>query len=382
MSAKSIKILLIEAKSSDANLVLDLLKEIHEAKPALSWVKSLSEGLVAIAEGNFEVVLLASNLLDSGGLIRIHSMIEVHPPLTFIILTERDDECITLMASQAAVEECLAKGKFLGAMLSHSIQRALERRRIQQELSEKNQELEDIIRNFHNLITVLTEGILIVDENRKIKYANPVAQDILGFQVDVLAGIPFNYPVGIDSVVEAEIPRNKFPTCFVEFRATSVLWERKVAQLVSIRDITTQKWVMNALLQSEKQNRAMRGKTQKILDNTPAILVGLDGKGYVTFINKKGREALGYEEKDILGKKWYDNFIPPRCRQEACSLFNRILTGEMENHEYCENKILTREGEERLISWHNTCLKDEEGKYLGIVCMGEDITGRACWGAL
>ena len=39
-----------------------------------------------------------------------------------------------------------------------------------------------------------------------------------------------------------------------------------------------------------------------------------------------------------------------------------------------EARLLTRDGSERLIAWHNTPMLDVEGRVTGITCLGEDIT--------
>ena len=38
--------------------------------------------------------------------------------------------------------------------------------------------------------------------------------------------------------------------------------------------------------------------------------------------------------------------------------------------------MVTKNGEERIVSWHNTVLRDESGKINGILGSGEDITKR------
>jgi light-regulated signal transduction histidine kinase (bacteriophytochrome) len=44
--------------------------------------------------------------------------------------------------------------------------------------------------------------------------------------------------------------------------------------------------------------------------------------------------------------------------------------------EYFENAVLTKSGAVRVIAWHNTVLKDEEGNIVGTLSSGEDITER------
>ncbi|HIE41131.1 MAG TPA: PAS domain-containing sensor histidine kinase, partial [Candidatus Aenigmarchaeota archaeon] len=83
---------------------------------------------------------------------------------------------------------------------------------------------------------------------------------------------------------------------------------------------------------------------------------------------------LGYAESEIIGKNWFDSFIPPLYRKQIKEVSTRIFKGELESFEYNENPVLTKSGKERLIAWHNTILKDESGKVTGHLSSGEDIT--------
>ncbi|GAI47715.1 unnamed protein product, partial [marine sediment metagenome] len=52
------------------------------------------------------------------------------------------------------------------------------------------------------------------------------------------------------------------------------------------------------------------------------------------------------------------------------------MAGKIKPVEYFENPVVTRNGEERLIAWHNAVLKDEEGNIIATLSSGEDITER------
>ena len=45
--------------------------------------------------------------------------------------------------------------------------------------------------------------------------------------------------------------------------------------------------------------------------------------------NKKGCEVLGYEEDEILGRNWFDSFIPESIREELRTLFSKMIEGEV-----------------------------------------------------
>ena len=113
---------------------------------------------------------------------------------------------------------------------------------------------------------------------------------------------------------------------------------------------------------------------QRYLDIAGVIFVVINTKQKVTLINKKGGEVLGYTEKEILGKNWFDNFIPQSKRDEVRAIFNNLMAGVIEPYEYSENPVLTKSGEERLIAWHNTVITDDTGTIIETLSSEEDIT--------
>jgi len=69
-----------------------------------------------------------------------------------------------------------------------------------------------------------------------------------------------------------------------------------------------------------------------------------------------------------------ENAVADRTRelQEACE----ELGCEIEPVEYHENPVLTQQGEQRLIAWRNTVLRSDEGRIVGTLSSGADITER------
>jgi len=126
----------------------------------------------------------------------------------------------------------------------------------------------------------------------------------------------------------------------------------------------------------EEKLREERDRAQKYLDVVGVIIliVGADQK--VRLINKKGCEILGYGEREILGRNWFDSFVPERVRSEVAATFQKLKSGEIESAKGFENPILAKNGEEKIISWHNTFLRDEKGYITAILTSGEDITDR------
>jgi PAS domain S-box-containing protein len=128
---------------------------------------------------------------------------------------------------------------------------------------------------------------------------------------------------------------------------------------------------------AEEELRQERDKAQKYLDMAGVMLVLIGTNQKVNLINIRGCQILGYKrEEDILGRNWFDNFLPRRARREAKEAFNKLVAGEVELVEHHERPVLTRDGRERTIAWHNTVLRDESGKITALLSSGEDITER------
>ncbi|MGE5234886.1 MAG: PAS domain S-box protein [Acidobacteriota bacterium] len=127
---------------------------------------------------------------------------------------------------------------------------------------------------------------------------------------------------------------------------------------------------------AETELRKERDRAQMYVDTVQVVLVALDRGGRVTLINSKGCQLLGWSEQELLGRDWFASCIPERECGELRVAFARIMAGEIESLSYVENRVVTRSGEERLIAWHNTELRDASGALVGTLSSGEDITAR------
>ncbi|MEA3342405.1 MAG: GAF domain-containing protein [Chloroflexota bacterium] len=127
---------------------------------------------------------------------------------------------------------------------------------------------------------------------------------------------------------------------------------------------------------AEESLRQERDMAQKYLDIAGAILVALNEKGEITLMNRKGREILGYEEGELVGRNWFDACLPTDAREDVRHVFQQLMAGEIEPVETHENLVLTKSGAKRTIAWYNTVLTGETGKISGILSSGEEITER------
>jgi len=140
-----------------------------------------------------------------------------------------------------------------------------------------------------------------------------------------------------------------------------------VAGVIGVgRDITEHHLALEAITR-EKET------AQRYLDITGVMICALNRVGEIILINKKGSRVLGYHDDELLGQNWFDVCLPEPVREKVKELFAAQLAGDITPFEFHENIIITRNGEERFFSFHNTLLHDEYG-VSGILFSGEDIT--------
>jgi len=133
---------------------------------------------------------------------------------------------------------------------------------------------------------------------------------------------------------------------------------------------------INDRKQVEERLRYEKELSSQYLDVARVLLVALDANGYVTRINPKGCEILGYDQEEIVGYNWFDKFLPAEGIEEVKQVFDQIIAGDIEPVEYYENKVSRKDGSQRHVAWHNSVLRDEQGEIIGVFSSGEDLTGR------
>ncbi|MDD4901391.1 MAG: PAS domain S-box protein [Patescibacteria group bacterium] len=139
---------------------------------------------------------------------------------------------------------------------------------------------------------------------------------------------------------------------------------------LTVRDISHHKEV-------EKQIKAEKERMELYLNLAGVMMVAIDKQGKITLINKKGNEILGYKKNFLLKKDWFTTCLPEKNREEVRRVFKKCMAGKVKSVERYVNHVMTKSGEERLISWHNSVLRDKDKKIIGSLSSGEDITERA-----
>lgn len=242
--------------------------------------------------------------------------------------------------------------------------------------------------HYRNMVEIMPEGVAIHSEG-KIVFVNSQVVRLLGATVkDELIGrsvIDFVHPDSKKTVIErmkglaekgisAPAIEEKFvrvdgTAVEVEAIADPIIYNDKPAVQVVVRDITERKKNEKAILKN-------LDLTRQYLDLVGSIVVAIDRDQKITLLNKKGCEVLGVGCSEAIGKNWFDTFIPADERADVKKTFEGILNGSIAPFECHENRVVTKSGERRDISWHNSLLYDDLGRITASLSSGEDITVR------
>jgi len=249
-----------------------------------------------------------------------------------------------------------------------------------------NEDLRKSEEKFRGITERSFDIIITVDQEEICTYVSPSVERVLGYKPEEIIGKHFQvlFPENMIKKVERvyntliqgkeieevnfEVLRKDRRKAIIEVNGSPIIKDDKIVGVqIHSRDITLRK-LEEEMIEKEKN------KLQKYIDIAGIILKIVDKDGKVSLINNRGCEVLEYTKEEILGKNWIDNFVPERLKNKMNDILTKLKSNQTVAYEYFEHPILTKSGEEKIISWSNTILKDERDEFQGILSSGEDVT--------
>jgi PAS domain S-box-containing protein/putative nucleotidyltransferase with HDIG domain len=238
----------------------------------------------------------------------------------------------------------------------------------------------------YRLLVDMSPDAIALHSNGKILYVNeaavrmmraPSAADLIGMPV-----IEFVHPssrnvvmqrimtiissgVSLPAEEELFVARDGTPIP-VETIAAPLNFNGEPAIMTISRDIRERKTAQEA---ESKANRQLR----ETLETIQLIAVTIDAQSMVSFCNDYFLELTGWTREEVIGKNWFDIFLPPEVNLREFFQEN-IANGNLPI--YFENPILTKNGKCLWIAWNNTLLRNMDGSIAGATSIGQDITER------
>ncbi len=108
-----------------------------------------------------------------------------------------------------------------------------------------------------------------------------------------------------------------------------------------------------------------------ILSDSDELTLFISRTGTVILINNQGSEILGYPPGDIIGKNWFEDFIPASVRENILDGFqSQLATESVFKQDY---QVLCADETEKSVSWNNRTVTDEDGIVMCILVSGHTI---------
>ncbi|HZD61039.1 MAG TPA: PAS domain S-box protein [Anaerolineae bacterium] len=247
-------------------------------------------------------------------------------------------------------------------------------------------------KQLERILETIAEGIYIISTDAVIMYANGSAEEILGVKRSDLIGSPYSdpgyklttlegkpYPIEERPIIQAlrtgnlvrnveyVVIRPDGRRVIISTNAAPLRDEEGniIGAILSFADITARKQAEEDLRESERRFREM-------LEGVELIALMLDTQGNIIFGNDFLLNLTGWQRDEVIGKNWFDYFIPEENQEEIKQVFHEVITRGIPAH--YENDIVTLEGERHTIAFSNVLLRDRQGNVIGTASIGHDVT--------
>ena len=134
---------------------------------------------------------------------------------------------------------------------------------------------------------------------------------------------------------------------------------------------------IRALQQSDAALKLSEKNYRELVDKAHTIILKMDRDGRITFFNEYAQSFFGFSEQELLGKSVVGTIVP-KTESSGRDLKGMIaqLMATPSDFANSLNENIRKNGERVWISWCNHKLVDDEGKYQGVLSVGQDMTER------
>jgi PAS domain S-box-containing protein len=287
-------------------------------------------------------------------------------------------------------------GGIIGLVLVRQITALNENNSLYLETKRENEErkaAEEALKESENKYRAIFENtgtaMLILEEDTTISLANEEFENLTGYTKKETEGKKSWTDFVVEDDLEKmlsqhklrrESPDNALKT--YEFRLRDKSGQIKDILLTVDMISGTKKSVASLMDISERKNAEERLASlhrfhNEMLDTAAIWLDMFDAQGITTFWNLAAERISGYTREEVLGnaKIWEWLYPDHGYRSKMIETVKSMLIRN-ERLENYETVIRCKGGEERIIRWHSNNFVDRNGKIVGGIGIGDDITER------
>lgn len=120
--------------------------------------------------------------------------------------------------------------------------------------------------------------------------------------------------------------------------------------------------------------KASEERYRHMVENVNSIMLVMDTKGKIVFLNQFALRFFGYYEKDIIGQNVIGTIVSEKdlSGKDLVQMIKDIVENP-ERHSVNENENIRRNGERVQVLWTNKAIVDDNGKIREILCVGNAV---------
>ncbi len=131
--------------------------------------------------------------------------------------------------------------------------------------------------------------------------------------------------------------------------------------------------IINAM--SFKKLEQSENKYRQLVETANSIILRMNTRGRITFSNEFAHRFFGYAENEIMGKAAGEIMWPQRrITRQGFENWIQILQKDPDRPVVSENETKLKNNERAWIAWTYKPIFDDDGRFVEILCIGNDIT--------
>ncbi len=345
--------------------------------------KNGPECLQTMSSQDFDLVILDIVMPGISGIEVLQGIKERYKDTEVIMITGYADKEKAIAASRLNAYDFIEK-PFESSEILNTIAHCLTQLSLRKDIEKKSQELRESEKKYRQLFETLQEGIWVIDKDAYTILINHSMAEMLGYTKSEMLGkhlFSFMDEHGVELAKrylerrqQGIKERHDFE--FIKKDGNRIYTSLDTAPITDEKGNYSGAIAAMHNITERKQVEALLTKTlneyENIMNTVPDIIYLLDLHQNLIKWNRKGEIVTGFSAEEVMGKNVLD-FFPEEDKAIISKAIREVFGkgfGEAEGHLLCKDGTLIP------YRWTGVPLKDEQGKVIGLVGIGRDITRR------
>lgn len=364
--------LVLAATAADAELIRIAL-QATPGKITVATASDLRELRRRLADAQTDVALIGVAVWESEGLEALRQLRADHPSVPLVVLASDAEEAVARAALTAGARDFVLRSELNGATMARILRHAHQQHRVDSALAIAGS-------RYRAVLEAATDGLLLVDEQGRIREVNRSAEVMFGYESGELQGrsvddlVPTSRSAEHASLREAfmsdPIPRPMAAgTELRGMRADGSEFAAEIGLSPHVVDGSTQVLVSVRDLTEAESLRRMAAAVEATED----VIITIDLEGTIEAWNRAAERRFGKTEDEARGRS-LRSFLAPEAIDELSEILRQLRAGA--HVSAVENADRDADGRKFHLSLSFSPVRGRDGDPHAAVVIGRDITRR------